>query len=237
MGEPVTDTAVTKPERDVTATVLEAQSLYRFFRAGDEETLALRAVSLTVRRGELVAVVGPSGSGKSTLLACLAGLDEPDGGAVRVGGQRISHRPERLRTRLRARHIGVLFQDRNLLAHLTIEQNTQLVQRIAGGSACSHPLVLLASLGIGERSAAYPAELSGGELARAGVAVALANDPIIVLADEPTGELDTVTEAGVLAILRGRATAGTAVLVASHSPAVAAIADRTITLVDGQVQR
>jgi putative ABC transport system ATP-binding protein len=237
MGVPVTDTCVTKPERDVTATVLEAQSLYRFFRAGDEETLALRAVSLTVRRGELVAVVGPSGSGKSTLLACLAGLDEPDGGAVRVGGQRISHRPERLRTRLRARHMGVLFQDRNLLAHLTVEQNIRLVQRIAGGSACSHPLVLLASLGIGERSGAYPAELSGGELARAGVAVALANDPIIVLADEPTGELDTVTEAGVLAILRGRATAGTAVLVASHSPAVAAIADRTITLVDGQVQR
>jgi putative ABC transport system ATP-binding protein len=237
MGTPVTDTCVTKPENDVTPTVLEAQSLYRFFRAGDEETLALRGVSLTVRRGELVAVVGPSGSGKSTLLACLAGLDEPDGGAVRVGGQRISHRPERLRARLRARRIGVLFQDRNLLAHLTVEQNIQLVQRIGGGSASPHPLVLLASLGIGERSAAYTKQLSGGELARAGLAVALANDPIVVLADEPTGELDTATEAGVLAILRGRAAAGTAIVVASHSPAVAAIADRTIALLDGQVQQ
>jgi putative ABC transport system ATP-binding protein len=99
---------VTKPERDVTSTVLEAQSLYRFFRSGDEETPALRGVSLTLRRDELVAVVGPSGSGKSTLLACLAGLDEPDGGATHGGGQRISHQPERLRARLRARRFRVL---------------------------------------------------------------------------------------------------------------------------------
>ncbi|NTY62346.1 ABC transporter ATP-binding protein [Mycolicibacterium sphagni] len=237
MSTPVTDPCSATPENDVTPTVLEAQSLYRFFRAGDEETLALREVSLTVRRGEMVAVVGPSGSGKSTLLACLAGLDEPDGGAVAVGGQRISHRPERLRTRLRSRCIGVLFQDRNLLAHLTVEQNVQLVQRIAGGAVSPHPLVLLASLGIGERSSAYPHQLSGGELARAGLAVALANDPLVVLADEPTGELDTVTEAGVLAVLRGRAAAGTAIVVASHSPAVAAIADRTIALLDGQVHQ
>ena len=94
MGAPRTGTPVMEPESDVTPPVLEAASLYRFFRSGDEETLALRGVSLTLRRGELVAVVGPSGSGKSTLLACLAGLDEPDGGAVRVGGQRISHQPE-----------------------------------------------------------------------------------------------------------------------------------------------
>jgi putative ABC transport system ATP-binding protein len=236
MGTPLTQTWVTKPRRDVTPTVLEAQSLYRFFRSGDEETPALRGVSLTLRRGELVAVVGPSGSGKSTLLACLAGLDEPDGGTTRVGGQRISHQPERLRARLRARRIGILFQDRNLLVHLTVEQNIQLVQRIAGGSACAHPPVLLATLGIGERGSAYPAQLSGGELARAGLAVALANDPLVVLADEPTGELDGATEAGVLAILRSRATAGAAVLIASHSPAVAAIADRIIVLVDGQVR-
>ena len=112
MGAPRTGTLVMEPESGVTQPVLEAASLYRFFRSGDEETLALRGVSLTLRRGELVAVVGPSGSGKSTLLACLAGLDEPDGGAVRVGGQRISHRPEQLRARLRARCIGVLYQDR-----------------------------------------------------------------------------------------------------------------------------
>ena len=236
MGAPRAGTPAKEPESDVTPPVLEAASLYRFFRSSDEETLALRGVSLTLRRGELVAVVGPSGSGKSTLLACLAGLDEPDGGAVRVGGQRISHRPEPLRARLRARRIGVLYQDRNLLGHLTVEQNVRLVQRMAGGSACSHPRVLLASLGIGERGPAHPNQLSGGELARAGLAVALANDPLVVLADEPTGELDTATESDVLAILRSRASGGAAILIASHSPAVAAIADRIITLADGQVQ-
>ena len=130
----------------------------------------------------------------------------------------------------------MLYQDRNLLGHLTVEQNVELVQRMAGGSACSHPRVLLASLGIGERGPAHPNQLSGGELARAGLAVALANDPLVVLADEPTGELDTATESDVLAILRSRASGGAAILIASHSPAVAAIADRIITLADGQVQ-
>lgn len=236
MGAPRTGTPVLEQESDVTEPVLEAAMLYRFFRAGDEETLALRGVSLTLRRGEVVAVVGPSGSGKSTLLACLAGLDEPAGGTVRVGGQRISHQPEQLRAQLRAQRIGMLYQDRNLLGHLTVEQNIELVQRIAGGSGHPHPLVLLASLGIGERGTAHPNQLSGGELARAGLAVALANDPLVVLADEPTGELDTATESDVLAILRSRAADGAAILIASHSPAVAAIADRIITLADGQVQ-
>jgi putative ABC transport system ATP-binding protein len=217
------------------APVVEARSLYRFFRAGDEEVLALRGVSLTLRPGEVVAVVGPSGSGKSTLLACLAGLDEPDGGTVWVGGQRISHQPEHRRARLRARHVGVLYQDRNLLAHLTVEQNVLLAQRIAGGSPSAHPTVLLASLGVAGRGAAHPDQLSGGELARAGLAVALANDPPVVLADEPTGELDTTTEADVLAVLRGRAAAGAAIVIASHSPAVAAGADRVIGLTDGRV--
>lgn len=220
---------------DGAAPVLAATSLYRFFRAGDEETLALRGVSMTLHPGELVAVVGPSGSGKSTLLTCLAGLDDPDGGTVRIGGQRLSHQPEPLRARLRAHHIGVLYQDRNLLGHLSVEQNVTLAQQIAGGPAASHSAVLLASLGIGERAGAYPDELSGGELARAGLAVALANDPLIVLADEPTGELDTVTEADVLAILRDRAASGSAILIASHSPAVAAAADRVIRLIDGRV--
>lgn len=216
--------------------VLEAASLYRFFRAGGEETLALRGVSLTLHPGELVAVVGPSGSGKSTLLACLAGLDEPDGGAVVVAGQQLSHRPEQHRARLRARYVGMLYQDRNLLLPFTVEQNITLAQRLAGGHPRTHPPVLLASLGIAERAAAYPEELSGGELARAGLAVALANDPIVVLADEPTGELDTATEADVLDVLRARTHAGTAILIASHSPAVAAAADRIITLADGQVR-
>lgn len=215
--------------------VVQATALYRFFRSGGEETLALRGVSMTLRPGELVAVIGPSGSGKSTLLACLAGLDEPDGGTVVVAGQRISHQSEQLRARLRSRHVGVLYQDRNLLLPFTVEQNIVLAQRLAGGSCRTHPAVLLGSLGIAERADAYPEELSGGELARAGLAVALANDPVVVLADEPTGELDTATEAGVLDILRARAATGAAILIASHSPAVAASADRIIVLADGQV--
>lgn len=215
------------------AASLEARSLYRFFRAGDEETVALRDVSLRLNAGEFVAVVGPSGSGKSTLLACLAGLDEPDGGAVRLGGRRISHRPDRQRARLRADYVGVMYQERNLLSHLTVEQNIRLAQQIAGGPARSHPTILLGQLGIGERARSYPDQLSGGELARAGLAVALANDPAVLLADEPTGELDTATESDILTVLRSRAAEGVAILTASHSPAVAGAADRVVTLTDG----
>ncbi len=237
MGAPRTGTPVMEPESDVTQPVLEAASLYRFFRSGDEETVALRGVSLTLRRGELVAVVGPSGSGKSTLLACLAGLDEPDGGAVRVGGQRISHQPEQLRARLRAQRIGVLYQDRNLLGHLTVEQNVAVGAADGRGVSLSRIREYCWRRWASASGApAHPHQLSGGELARAGLAVALANDPLIVLADEPTGELDTATESDVLAILRSRAAGGAAILIASHSPAVAAIADRIITLADGQVQ-
>jgi putative ABC transport system ATP-binding protein len=214
---------------------VEARSLYRFYRSGDadnvEETLALQGVSLTVRAGELVAVTGPSGSGKSTLLACLAGMDEPDGGSVRIAGHRISHQPERTRTRLRARLVGVLFQQANLLEHLTVAQNIALVGRFT-----HHRHDLLAATGLERRARAYPSELAGGELARAGLAVALANRPAVLLADEPTGELDGTTEARVLDLLTAATRDGTAVVVASHSPAVAAIARHVIRLDDGKVQ-
>src|SRR5882672_769506 len=113
---------------------LEAHELYRFFHAGDDEVLALRAVSLTVDAGEVVAVTGPSGSGKSTLLACLAGLDEPDGGTVRIEDQVMTRRPESERARLRARRVGVLFQSANLVEHLRVVDNVLLVQRLAGRS-------------------------------------------------------------------------------------------------------
>jgi putative ABC transport system ATP-binding protein len=214
---------------------LEARSLYRFFWAGDEETLALQGVSLRVERGEVVAVSGPSGSGKSTLLSCLAGLDEPSGGTVWVGGERISHQPEATRASLRSREIGVLFQSGNLLEHLTVAQNVRLAQSMV--KSADRPAVrdLLSSVGLADRGNAYPAQLSGGEIARAGVAVALANDPIVLLADEPSGELDSETERRLLELLKDRARDGRAVVIASHSPAVVRIADRRITLNDGRV--
>jgi putative ABC transport system ATP-binding protein len=215
--------------------VLHARDLYRFYRAGDEETLALRGVSLAVSAGGMLAVAGPSGSGKSTLLACLAGLDEPDGGSVYVNGARISHRPEQERSAVRARHIGTLFQTANLLQHLTVQRNIELVQRLAGRRNRDLAAALLESVGLSGRAGARPSELSGGEAVRAGLAVALANDPDVLIADEPTGELDGQTEQGVLRLIRDQVDRGKAVVVASHSPAVASAADQLIQLKDGQV--
>jgi putative ABC transport system ATP-binding protein len=219
---------------EATPPALEARSLYRFYRAGDEESLALQGVSLRVERGEFVAVAGPSGSGKSTLLACLAGMDNPDGGSVLIAGQRISHRPEPERARIRARHIGMLFQNSNLLDHLTVAQNLSLVRSLPGRAHVDRPDVLTL-LGLSARAAAYPGQLSGGELTRAGLAIALANAPAALLADEPTGELDSVTESRVLDLLSDAADRGTAILIASHSPAVANAAARVIRLDDGRV--
>jgi putative ABC transport system ATP-binding protein len=217
-------------------TTLRARELYRFYRAGEEETLALRGVSIAVEAGELVTVAGPSGSGKSTLLACLAGLDEPDGGSVYVHDTRISHRPEQERSSLRARHIGTLFQSANLLEHLTIRRNIELVQLIAGRRDRDRAAGLLEAVGLTRRSGARPSELSGGEGVRAGLAVALANDPEVLVADEPTGELDSRTESEILKLLRDQADRGAAVVVASHSPAVADLADQVIQIKDGRVQ-
>ncbi|MGH3497816.1 MAG: ABC transporter ATP-binding protein [Nocardioidaceae bacterium] len=214
-----------------------ARDVYRFFHAGDEETLALRGIDLSVRPGEVVAVFGPSGSGKSTLLSCLAGLDDPDGGSVHVLGERLSRRPEAVRAMLRACHVGVVYQSNNLLPHLTVGQNVSLAQRLVGRAYRRRPDIgqLLAELGIDNRRGALPAQLSGGETARAALAVALANDPQVLLADEPTGELDHETEAGVLRLLASRAEDGAAVLIASHSTAVERNADRVIRLEDGRV--
>jgi putative ABC transport system ATP-binding protein len=215
---------------------LEASNLYRFFRAAEEETLALRGVSLTVDRGSTVAVVGPSGSGKSTLLHCLAGLDEPAGGSVTVGGERLSHRPETDRAKIRARRIGVLMQAGNLLPHLDLRANVRLAGLARGRDKSRRGVdELLEQVGLADRRHAYPSELSGGELARAGLAVALANDPDVVLADEPTGELDGHTEQQVLGLLAEHAGRGAALVLVTHSREVARTADRVITLADGQV--
>jgi putative ABC transport system ATP-binding protein len=217
--------------------LLWADRLYRFYRAGDEETLALCGVSLALESGEILAVTGPSGSGKSTLLRCVTGIDEPSGGTVWVAGQRLSHRRDQVRARLRARHIGILSQGGNLFDHLSVHDNVRLAQSLAAEDIAgrSGATDLLARLGLEQRAHAMPAELSGGEAARAGLAVALANNPDILVADEPTGELDESTEARVLDLVAEYTQDGGAVLIASHSDAVRRRADRALTLADGTV--
>ena len=214
---------------------LEAHDLYRFYHAGEAETLALRGVSLTVAPGETVAVVGPSGSGKSTLLACLAGLDEPDGGWVAVAGRRLTRRSEAERARLRGRRIGVLLQSGNLLDHLTVEQNLQAALALGGAPGRGRASAVLDAVGLAHRRHALPAQLSGGELARAGLAVALVNDPTILIADEPTGEVDAANEQRLIGLLAARAGEGGSALIVTHSPAVAHAADRDLRLVDGRM--
>jgi putative ABC transport system ATP-binding protein len=220
----------------VTAPAVRAERLFRFFHSGDEEVLALRGVSLELAAGQWLALTGPSGSGKSTLLSCIAGLDEPDGGNVWVAGRRITRRPEAARALLRARHVGVLYQSGNLLEHLTVAQNIRLARRLArlprDGDDVSERI---AAVGLDGHGDARPGELSGGQAARAGLAVALANDPAVLVADEPTGELDELTERAVLGLLAAHAATGTALLVASHSRAVARAADRVLRLRDGRL--
>ena len=216
-------------------TVLEARNLYRFYHSDDEETLALRGVSLRVSAGELVAIVGPSGSGKSTLLACLAGTDEPDGGEVRILGERITRSPEPQRAAVRGRSLGFLFQSDNLIEHLTVEENVLLPMRLARKKNEQRLRTLLDALGLIDHRRAYPGQLSGGEAVRAGLAVALAVDPKILLADEPTGEVDATTEAWVLDLLEEYCRDGGAALVATHSAALAKKASRIVKLADGKV--
>jgi len=203
----------------VTAVAVEARELYRFYHAGDDEVMALRGVSLLASAGEFVAVVGPSGSGKSTLLACLAGLDDPDGGLVRIAGHVMSRRPERERARLRARHLGLVLQSANLIEHLTLDGNLRQAYRLAGRPGQPEVEVLLDRVGLTNRAKSYPSQLSGGEAVRAGLAVALVNKPPVVLGDEPTAEVDRATESQLLDLLRAEVAAGLTLIVATHSPA------------------
>jgi putative ABC transport system ATP-binding protein len=214
---------------------LEAHDLYRFYHAGEDETLALRGVSFHVDLGETVALVGPSGSGKSTLLACLAGLDEPDGGYVMLRGKRLTRRPEAERAKRRAANVGVLLQSGNLLEHLSVADNVALPMHLAGAFDTRRQAELLTRVGLQERREARPSELSGGEAARAGLAVALACSPTVVLADEPTGEVDADTEQQILEIFAEHSRAGGALVIATHSDALAARADRVVRLLDGRV--
>ena len=215
--------------------ILEAFDLYRFYHTEVSETLALRGVSLHVDRGEMVAVQGPSGSGKSTLLACLCGLDEPDGGYATVRGERITRRPEPVRARIRAQHIGIMLQSGNLFGHLSVEDNIRLQMALAGKVNPERLDALIDQVALAHRRRERPTRISGGEAARAALATALAADPAILLADEPTGEVDAETEARVLQLLEAYRNDGGAVLVVTHSDALAARSDRTVHLHDGRV--
>jgi putative ABC transport system ATP-binding protein len=220
---------------ELTVPVLQAFELYRFYHTSQDEVMALRGVDLTLVKGEFVAITGPSGSGKSTLLACLAGLDEPDGGHVEILGQRLSRRSEGRRAHLRARHIGMLMQAGNLFNHLSVRGNIQLRMHLAGKDPHKNSDGLLRDLGLETRGDAYPAWLSGGETARAGLAVALAAEPDVLLCDEPTAEVDARTEERVLDRLQETCRAGRAVLIATHSVAVAERANRVVVLRDGRI--
>ena len=216
--------------------LLEARDLYRFFHVGYEESVALRGVSLSLAAGETVAIMGPSGSGKSTLLNCLTGLDDPDAGQVTVCGDRLSRRPEAARARLRARNFGILMQAGNLFQHLTVRENIHFQMQLSGRLDEAQIAPLMTGVGLAHRADARPTQLSGGETARAGLAVALSVNPPILVADEPTAEVDAETEAGLLAQFDARRAAGLATLIATHSAALAARADRVLHLVDGRMR-
>ncbi|HEY7993818.1 MAG TPA: ABC transporter ATP-binding protein [Candidatus Eremiobacteraceae bacterium] len=217
-------------------TVLDAHELYRFYHNGDEEVLALRGVSLSVKAGETVVVVGPSGSGKSTLLACIAGLDDPDGGVVTVLGKRMTRRPERERAALRAAHVGLVMQSGNLIDGLSVEDNVRFQRALARDRLDRGGVEdLLTFVGLSERRHTRPGELSGGEYARAAFAAALVNEPALLLADEPTGEVDAEAERALLDLLDRRRVAGGSALVVTHSEALTSRADRVIRLHDGRI--
>lgn len=214
---------------------LVASNLYRFFHIGDEETFALRGVDLKVRAAEFVALVGPSGSGKSTLLNCIAGLDDPDGGFVQIGGERLTRRPERVRARIRAERIGLMMQTGNLFPHLRVIDNIVLQQKLAGKPRLPSVGDLLGSVGLSHRGQAMPETLSGGEAARAALAIALAVRPALLICDEPTGEVDETTEAAILNVLKVAQGDGAAILIATHSAALASRADRVVRLNEGEI--
>jgi putative ABC transport system ATP-binding protein len=215
--------------------ILEATELYRFYHSGDAEVVALRGVSLALERGEMVALLGPSGSGKSTLLNLVAGLDEPDGGYVDVAGVRLSRRPESVRSALRARHIGIFMQSGNLIDHLTVGGAIRLQRILAGKGNGATGMSFASKLGLSALWNALPGELSGGEAARAGLAVALSAEPEVLLCDEPTAEVDAETERQIVADVMEHRSEGVAILVATHSAALAHVADRVIRLRDGRL--
>jgi ABC-type lipoprotein export system ATPase subunit len=219
---------------------VQARGLFHIYREAEVETVALRGADLDLQPASWTSVMGPSGSGKSTLIQVLAGLLEPNGGSVLFGGQDITRLPAAARTRLRRTSIGLVLQRDNLHPLLDVAGNVSLPLRLDGRRASDIRVrveELLRALGLLEWRRHRPGELSGGEAQRAALAVALAPRPRLVLADEPTGELDEVAAGEILDLLADqRARDGTAILTVTHDAQVANRADRRLTMRDGLVR-
>jgi putative ABC transport system ATP-binding protein len=218
--------------------IIEAKELGRVYDGAGAQVTALDGVSLAVQPGEFVAIMGPSGCGKSTLLHLLGGLDHPTAGEVWFEGQRVDGLSEAAWAVRRRRGIGIVFQFFNLIGNLSAADNVELPALIAGAGAAEARRErerLMAELGISERARAVPAVLSGGEQQRVAIARALINDPRVLLADEPTGNLDTESARDVLALLRGLHERGQTIVLVTHDPRVAAQADRVLRMRDGRI--
>jgi putative ABC transport system ATP-binding protein len=218
--------------------ILEARQLAKTYDTGGVKVLGLRGVDLSIERGEFVAVMGPSGCGKSTLLNLLAGLDRPTAGEVWLDGERLDGMTETELARLRRRKVGFVFQFFNLVPTLTAVENVELPLLLAGRGrreARRSAGELLRDVGLPDKEGAAPAELSGGQQQRVALARALANTPDVVLADEPTGNLDSAAAREVLGLFRGARDRGQTLLLVTHDASVASTADRVITLRDGLV--
>lgn len=218
--------------------LLAARDVHRSYRTGGNEVQALRGVSLTIADGEFVAIVGASGSGKSTLLHLLGAVDAPDSGQVRFAGQDISRLTDKEATRLRLNRVGLVFQRFYLMPTLSALENVSLPMAEAGvgrEARRARATALLGFVGLGERVDHRPTQLSGGEQQRVAVARALANQPALLLADEPTGELDAATGAAIIALLQQLNADGLTCVLVTHDMALARSAKRVVTMRDGQI--
>jgi putative ABC transport system ATP-binding protein len=219
--------------------LLSLRGIGRALPSGGRMLAILEDIELDVRRGEFVAVLGPSGSGKSTLLALMAGLDRPSAGEVMLDGERIDRLSEDRLAVIRRHKVGFVFQSFQLLGNLTARENVLLPMELLGWrDARRRADELLAAVGLAERGHHYPSQLSGGEQQRVALARAFAPRPALLLADEPTGNLDGATGRVVLDLLTAlRAEGGSTLVLVTHDPAVAALADRRIHLRDGRIER
>jgi ABC-type lipoprotein export system ATPase subunit len=221
---------------DATPPALEFRDVFKIYRSGPVETVALRGLSLTVEPGELVAVLGPSGCGKSTMLALAAGLDEPSAGEVRIGRRSLQRLDQAELAAYRARDLALVFQSENLWPALSARENVAVALRLAGHADPSAAAdAALERFGLSNRAGNRAGALSGGEQQRVAIAAAYGRGASLVLADEPTGELDTRNESVVLDALTQLSRSGSTVLVVTHSSRVAAAAVRVVEVRDGRV--